>query len=713
MLNNSNDQYFNPSSPDQTLSSEISGDLPATPKVDFDIWSKLSLSYTDVGINVEANVTSASELHSLIDAFSMLCNTTPPPVVSHGSNLGSTPPRSPLSEYSSSSAPNLTVCRNKSTKLKPVNYFANVSKLGQINKPNSKHGQNSLRQVVDACIDTFFTCWVKSTPILRRDDFMEWYLSQPDPTNTLIVNAICVAYFRHMILHHSPPELSHFISDPDKIQEQEEYFFDRAREILSQSFDTPDRFTIIALLLIVPRAEPSRRLQYAGMAISALHELEIYPRILEESDDESYEKELDTRLWWFVWAWEFYLYSSSSLKSSSRPLVPGNNIDMPRILEQDIDTDEISVIHYVYCLKLWKIQAHFISTMYEQESEMTVQQLQEYDRQLLAFYAELPEYFKFGSGFEYGHGDLFLACIRVNIEYNATRIILHKLFIPEVTDTRPTKTSLESLNICLKMALKQLPTFKSSQVLPNGRCVYDRDEIWRASEVISIAMDIYRTCVSTEDRDIILQGIQASEFESGLLKAYDLVKESVEYNLSNRNWIQIFNWLEVEIRRHELYRRSKSESVDIISNNKQPDYFLANLKTDTQRTELVHKDSPMPTVVIPDSNGNIKRRNSRKPSKRHCNIPSSKPIKALNNDTSMNNLQHQFQISPTPTSLSPTFTSPSSTSSSHVQFTMQSFNPSMDFKDSQDNIKHQPKFKYFSPKKMNKYMFIDDNPMAQ
>jgi hypothetical protein len=358
--------------------------------------------------------------------------------------------------------------------------------------------------------------------------------------------------------------------------------------------------------------------------------------------------------------------------------VPGNDIDLPRILEQDIDDDEIAVIHFVYCLKLWKIQAHFISTMYEQESEMTVQQLHEYDAQLLVFYAELPEYFKFGSGFEYGHDDLFLACIRVNIEYNATRIILHKLFIPDVTDIRPSRTSLESLNICLKMALKQLPTFKSSLVLSNGRCVYDRDEIWRASEVVSLAMDVYRTCASAEDRDLILQDIQTSEFESGLLKARYIVKEAVDYKAGNRNWVQILNWLEVEIRRHDLYRRSKLENVDLPPNN-QPDYFLANLKSNSQRTPTTVHNVRLPTVYV--KNDPLKT-DIHKP-KRHCNIPSHIQ------DTTP--LQHQFQVSTSPSPI-----------------IIQSYNPVME----KETTKHQPKFKYFSPKKMNKYMFIDDNPMS-
>jgi hypothetical protein len=732
--------------------------IPSSAEVD--IWSKFNLSYTDVGINMEANVTSASDLHSLIDAFSKLCSTSAP-VAAHDpdSRSASLPPQSPLTlsgdEYhisSSQSTSGITLCRNKSTKLKPVNYFASVGRLGQLSRPHSKHGQISLKQVADACVDTYFTCWIRNTPILRREDFMTWYESQQDPTNTLIVNAICVCVFRHMVLHHSRPGLEHFIGDQDKIQEQEEYFFDQARECLSQSFDNPDRFTIIALLFMLFRSEPSRRHHYAGMAVSALHELEIYPRTVEETDDESYEKEMDTRLWWYVWAWDFYLYSSGAPKNTPQPRIPGSEIDLPRVMEQDIDNDEISVIAYIHCLRLWKIQEHFISTMYEQESDMTLEQLQGYDQQLLTFYAQLPDYLKFESGFEYGHEDLFIACIRVNIEYNATRIILHKLFVPDVTDSRPSKSSLESLNICLKMALKQLPTLNSGSFLPNGRCAFDRDELWRASEVISMAMDIYRSCASIEDRALILKDIRPLEFENGLTKALELLRNTMEFEALSRNWIQVADWLQVEIRRHKLYsnfRTNNTHSDYSTTGKHQQDYFLANLKTDAEQkrqagmidTDKIKSDlqrrmsvsssnsssSPPPTPS-PNYNSLYNKASWIPQRPNHINSfstfstsPSSSSEMYNNTITTTNSSpplfmdkQRQFQkpiSNNTNMQFVSTFPSENTTTTSTTTASFVQYNPQNSSSTKHKTSKAQPKFRYFSPRKMNKYMFIDDNPM--
>ncbi|KAI9354220.1 hypothetical protein BD770DRAFT_325139 [Pilaira anomala] len=641
---------------------------------ELDIWSKFNLSYTEVGINMEANVTSASDLHSLIDAFGKLCKYN---------NVSS-------NQSVTSATSSITLCRNKSHKLKPVNYFASVSRLGQqLTQPHSKHGLISLKQVADACIDTYFTCWIRNTPVLNKEEFMIWYKSQSDPTNTLIVNAICLFVFRHMVLHHSIPGVEHFVCDQDKILEQEEYFFDTARECLSQSFDKkPDRFMIISLLLMVFSAEPSRKHHYAGMAVSALHELEIYPRTIDEADDESYEKEMDTRLWWFVWSWDFYLYSSGgSPKNTPQPRIPGSEIDYPKVLEQDIDENEIGIITYIHCLQLWKIQAHLISTVYEQESDMTVEQLQEYDRQLLSFYAVLPDYLKFDSGFEYGHEDLFLACIRVNIEYNATRIILHKLFIPDQNDSRPSQFSLESLNICLKTALIQLPALNSGSFLSNGRCSFDRDEFWRASEVISMAMDTYRACASIEDRALIIKDICPEDFENGLTRALDILKNTMEFEALNRNWIQVADWLQVEIRRHQLYSNPRFKLTASNNNTllKVPDTYPI---------------SPSPISFIDQSNRFQNNSNSNIPQQFTTKFSSST---SSSSKTSTTTHMPFVQYQPKP-SLNLSSELKINTDTTTTTTTTTTVNT--------PSNKNQPKFRYFSPRKMNKYMFIDDNPMS-
>jgi hypothetical protein len=704
-----------------------SSDLSDNPLIT-DVLSKIQFSYSDVGINLEAKITNASELRSLIDAFSQLCCSK----VDESPTLQRT---NVTHDNSNRIVDKMLLYRNKSNQTKPVNFFASTCRLGQISNPHSSlDSTTSLRQIADACIDTFFTCWVRFKPILKKDEFMAWYEAQKTPTDTLIVNAICSYVFRHMVIHHPRQGLTHFLKNQDKLQEQEEYFFSCARECLSQSFDTPDRYTIAALLFMSTRAEPSKRHHYAGMAASALHELEIYPRMVNE-DADSYDKEMDTRLWWFVWAIDFSLWTAGAPKNTPQPRFPGQ-VDLPRVFEQDIDEEEIGVITYNNCLRLWQIQGDIVATLYDQDnSEMTVEQLAEYDRRLLDFYKTLPQYLVFDSGFEYGCEDLFVACLRVNIEYNATRIILHKLFIPEMNDTRPSQASLESLNICLSTALTQLSAIKTCNMADVGRCAFDRDELWRAAEVISVAMDIYDTCVSPADQAKILTGIKMQDFMTGLLKSYDVLQNTREFRFSCKNWFQVADWIQVEIRRHQLVGASTHHCPpddDAFKKNK-PDYFLAHLKPNTilnnnDNNNHQHHQPHQPPQV------NKKEKNISKPSAsttNHTTNKSSNKASSLSKSSNNHNkqprksisFQNQFSIQQpsNPQQQQPQQQQPQqdqsginarkssfSTAPPFVQFN--AYIPP-DQQQQQTNGKSPARFRYFNPRKMNKFLFIDEHPM--
>ncbi|KAI9256235.1 hypothetical protein BY458DRAFT_535376 [Sporodiniella umbellata] len=657
------DDYFGHSIPRTSISTEATMatlQSPSTPRsldsfVDLntvnprmaDMLSKIQLFYTESGINMEAKVTNASDLRTLVDAFSHLCCNDSDP-----------------KQEAAQPAHKIVLYRNKTNRTKPVNFFASTSDLGLIRNPHSSIGSDrSLREIADACIDTFFHCWVRFKPVLKKEEFMAWYRAQERPMETLIVNAICSHVFRHMVLHHSRPELAHFLTDQDRLQEQEEYFYSRARECLDQSFDTPDRYTIVALLFMSVRAESSKRHHYVGIASSALHALGIYPRMKHEEVD-CYEKEMDTRLWWFVWAIDFSLWTAGTPKNTPQPRGPGQ-VDLPQVFEQDIDDTEIGVITFAHCLSIWKIQADIVDALYENDhSELTTEQLAEYDQRLLDFHHALPEYLKFDSGFEYGCADLFMACLRVNIEYNATRIILHKLFIPEMHDVRPSQAALASLRICLVTSLTQLSVIKTCNMVDVGRCAFDRDELWRAAEMISVALDCYHTCASPEDQARLIQGIQVHDFRHGLLKALDILRNTREYQYHYRNWLQVADWVQIEIRRHHLdspTHRMKDDGTGA----RQPDFFSAHLKPHL--------------LPLPPSSKTLKKQ----------------PKKIVH-------FQNQFSVASSSPTRKPT--------TSFVQF-----NPDPPEPKKQPQFvnggKNQARFRYFNPRKMNKFLFIDEHPM--
>ncbi|KAI8970615.1 hypothetical protein BDB01DRAFT_731643 [Pilobolus umbonatus] len=489
-----------------------------------DILSKIQISYTDDGIHLEARISNASELRSLIDAFGKMC-------CSDTTMIQKSDPPCQVT-------PTQKVVTSRLIHKKPINVFTHHRH--PVDNSYSDLCTKQLKTITDMCVETFVDCWIKFNPIMNPSEFMTLYHAMPTK-DTLIVNAICSYMFRHMVIHHPRPELDDFFRDEDKIQQQEDYYFSRARECLSQSFDTPDRYTLIALLLMSLQAAPSQRHHYLGMVASILHQLNIYPRMVDENIDD-YNKEMDTRLWWFVWTIDFALWTSGDRKNTPQSRIPGE-VDLPAIFEQDIDETEIGVITYIYCLHLWRIQSEIIATLTDPQSELTLDRMRDYDRRLLDFYDSLPDYLCFESGFQYGSEDLFLACLRVTTEYNATRIILHQLFIPDYSSSQ-TPTSLQSLNICLSTSLQQLNVIKTCTI---SGCVFDRDELWRAAQVISMAADMYHQS-NKHDQSIMMKGITLNEFNLGLEKAYLILQSTREYAYPHT--YQVADWIQVEIERH-------------------------------------------------------------------------------------------------------------------------------------------------------------------
>ncbi|KAI7869111.1 hypothetical protein BDF14DRAFT_1784962 [Spinellus fusiger] len=666
------EESLSPTSSENTFTKSLDSTLSL--KSDFcsvsNALSQFNLSYTDFGLHMEANIASASELRSLIEAFSQLCKPS--------YNVPND------SKYFDHSA---VVHRNTSYKAKPANFFATASLLGQIGEPSPYKGKISLREIVDACIDTYFTCWVKSNTVLNKDEFMVWYNQQLLPEDTVIVNAICSFIFVHMVLHHPKSSISQILAHQDRVEEQEEFFFNRARDALSQTFDLPHRYTIVGLLLMSVRAEVNRCHHYIGMAVSMLHQLEIYPRMIndENEDENAFAKEMDTRLWWFVWCIDFSLYSAGMSKNTPQTRLPGK-VSLPRIFEQDIDGEEHSVLAYTHCIAIWQIQADIVSAVYEKDTDMTLQQFNDYDTRLVNYRTSLPHYLQFDVGFEYGSEELLVACLRVNTELNATRILLHKLFLPETADNQPSQFSLQSLNVCLFTALVQLRIFVACHQSTFTRCAFDRDELWRSAEIISTAMDIYRNC-NEEMQRLILTGISKAEFNGGLARALDIIQGAPEYKTSSKNWLQVHDWLQAEIRRHHMY------GIKSIEVAKPLDYFFSSLKSSSKPT--AHRNS---------------RKKSKSPSedaKSMLSVLSFPPVESsslLNSgflSTRISSEKKNTYSNSTPSVQFNVYT-PKQKSTQHAGNTHSIANV---------YEKSQARFRYFNPRKMNKFLFIDEHPM--
>ncbi|KAI8067541.1 hypothetical protein BC940DRAFT_54388 [Gongronella butleri] len=674
-----------------------------------------SLITTPQGLTLEARIANATEFRSLVDAFQSLCQVdettaTQVPAPHH---------------HASNSTTSVALCRNKLHKSKPVNFFLSLCDLGRIALSSSTiYNQLALKHIVDACIKTFFTCWVRYSTIIHKQSFMQWYMSTPHAMDTPIVNAMCATSFAHMINHHMQPGLEHFRANQDLILEQQQLFFDRARDSLASSLDTPsDRYTIVALVLMSCMAEPDRRTHYSGLATSALLELDIYPLMEadDDTDDITYAQELDNRLWWYVWAVDFYLYSTGVPRNAPKMRRDGVPA-FPQVHEEDIDEAEHSVLTDIYCLRLWKFQEDVLDAFYAKDDQVTTaQQLRQYDNQLLTMYQDMPAYLQLDSGFVYGCPDLFLACVRVNIEFNATRLILHMPFLPDASDAQPNQLALQSLHVCLKTALLQLRTIQTTcRTDAIFRCAFDRDEFWRACEILSLALDVYRSCDTTH-RHLILDGLAPADLTASLHKAKSILQSSVEFTIGSKNWLHVNDWLNKEIARHE--RLDHASPVSPAMYMLQNDSFHPVFKQDASNVSsppppplqpILHDDHiPPPTFIVPSQK-------SPSPAPRPPPHATSMPPPPPPATTAPMAVNASFQVSSRsspPSQMATQLTTGAPPVNMATEFI--AFCPEDEFDVSSPKQKsrrastkqQQPRFRYFNPRTLNKYLFIDDHPL--
>jgi hypothetical protein len=568
---------------------------------------------------MEANISTATDLRSILDAFSQL---------SQPSSIPATP-EFQHHHHHHQRRNSVILYHNQSCKSAPVNHILQVGLLGQMHQTSfDDNGTMTLRQLADRCVDTYFTCWVRYPLVLPRHDFMTWYASQPAPEDSLIVNALCSLVFRHAVTHHYSAGLEPFLDDPDRLHRQEEFFFGRARDALAQTLDQPpDRFTVIALTFLCIRTEPSRRHHYGGMAVSLLQQLDIYPRMLDDDDDDDddYGLELDTRLWWYVWQIDFFHWTAGHPKIT--PLLQHPNqrydqVDVPRLFaahDPQDETTRIALLAQSHTLSLWRLQTDIISTLYEEDqAELTSEQLAMFDDRLRAL-DTLP------------HDAM--ARTRIRLEYNATLIILHQLFTPDLQqqqqqqqiDTLNNPTALASLKICLDAALEQLDLLAGCIRSPT-QCAFDLFELRRVGQILAMAS--------------LVPGHKIKTLERHLERTLDVLAATPEGKIGTKGWTEVAAYLHAQ-RHHPQPKKKKTKTA-----------AAAATTTMTPQQQL-----------------------------------GQKPLTGLSSPVIIS-FAHKQQ--PPPRTPRPTQT--------FVQATCNTFDGN-----------NQPRFRYFNPRKMNKFLFIDES----
>ncbi|ORX57617.1 hypothetical protein DM01DRAFT_1334215 [Hesseltinella vesiculosa] len=626
-------------------------------------------------------------------------------------------PSSPLSSSSTltSSSASLSI-RNRRFRRRPVNLFERFYELDQ-QRPSSSNPSPTVgrcqdfvplffqqwllrQQTVLACIHTYFDCWVRYFPVFPRQHILA-ILDQRQGLDAVLVNAIACFVLKHMFAHHAyPPSLAPMRNDPTKIRQMEEFFFSAAKRAVEPLLDgcPASRHDILGLLLMAYKVDMKKKNVYMTLAVHSLRALKIQPASYH---DQAWQAELDTRLWWMVWMNDFAVYTSGAASLSSKPFClqqeyifsqpvsastplvtqpesPGEQEQktkwqVPRLWSFDCDgASEYGVMVNQHCLSVWRLQARIVNHQ-DDDDEVSLVSL---DQDLTSFVQQLPVELQPEMPIE-PSSPLTLVRARVLIEVYATRIILHKLYIPDEDDILASRSIPEqqwaSLNVCVHAAMSLVTLFNDCVIRhpETLRCGFDRDELWRASDILSMALDfLAHYCDTAVTYRILSPWTQPLVLVHTLQQALIIIQHTYEYQCNNTNFCQLEHWLRLRIQHHQ----------------QQPFHFSASLSY--QR--VAQQTATSSTGMLP-----IRSRKKRKLS----------PVPPPLTSTSESSTTHFYS----PATPLPTFRVPNNSSKPAV-FQQPVLATPTPTPSSSSNTK--ARFRYFSPKKHDGLVFIDENPQS-
>ncbi|CAO3643435.1 unnamed protein product [Cunninghamella blakesleeana] len=436
-----------------------------------------------------------------------------------------------------------------------------------------------------------------------------------------------------------------------------------------------------------------------------------------------------------------------------------------------------------HCLSIWRIQAEIVRHQYQHQLSDQHQHsqggvvdstlLEGFDSQIQQFLNHLPTNLK--PHMPYDPSPISLVRARVHTELNATKIILHKLYIPDDGDDNDKDQSVhmdlldnsilyqwKSLNICLKAAMDQIHLFYYCvMVYPNElRCGFDRDELWRSTEIISIALDfLNKLSIITNHHhhhhnenpihiveNTILNNIGTVQtLNNALSQSLKILQHTYELQCNNSNFRQLEDWLKERIHHHSLqHHHHKQQSfhhlqhpqINIPASSQQqhpvqsptspvpilsPSLSTASSSSSSKNSQIHSSFSSITNNIT-----NTSTSSSPSTTTQHQRRKSSTTVKKRKTSTGIHFVPQQMSFStktistpsppptttPTPSLSSSSTSSTSSTSVSSPQFNSFSTN-TFSSTSSPSSSSSKTRFRYFSPKENRGLLFIDENPDNQ
>lgn len=420
---------------------------------------KLSLSPS--GLRIDTNIATVADLYRiLLNGISQL-NINQEPTTS--SLFDTDPIRSARHKVPGNNGVGLLHKDQSSERLWEVNDREAQSIRQKDSLPHQQRQQQQQQQasieddttipdhVLTNLMHTCYQSCFLSYQIVDQEDFLRKY-QNPSGQEALLKNSINAWISKHGCIYHNACNGE---KDPTTVGE---VYFKKARELLKKCFDVSSPITIQALLNLymyqLSRERSNLAYLYIGLAIRMAQDLKLHKK--EHMSEDLYLRETNKRLWWSA----YWLDLCAALESNRPTMVDDKDCDLDYPTKLDTEDEETGyrINFSVYSIKLMKIRKNITKHLpSEQSGQSLLSAISRLETALTNWHHGLPFDFRFDLDQDNDAKFVNTGTFRdesrliLNIQYQTTWIMLHKLFLPK-KEQEATPVSLLSLNICTKSA---------------------------------------------------------------------------------------------------------------------------------------------------------------------------------------------------------------------------------------------------------------------
>lgn len=203
------------------------------------------------------------------------------------------------------------------------------------------------------------------------------------------------------------------------------------------------------------------------------------------------------------------------VQTGMMPIESIPKIDMDTVLGPNpcsLDTAEAMYAVYAWGheSKLWEIQNSIWHTFYssqQSDSEAAVDALLAFEDAVIDWYRQIPDFFKVDSNDPTDKELTYTASLELKVEFFATLLTLHKVFMPSPDDPEPlTPAARKSLHVCLDCASLMISLIEL-EVDYGRKCAIEIHEFGRAIDIAITCLKMSNAGNSRLARDILVKGI--------------------------------------------------------------------------------------------------------------------------------------------------------------------------------------------------------------